>query len=41
MRYLLLMNNGAAALIVAFALTLVCLLSALREGLPKKRARKK
>ncbi len=41
MRYLLLMNNGAAALIVALALTLVCLLSALREGLPKKRARKK
>ena len=37
MRYLLLMNNGAAALIVAFALTLVCFLSALREGLPKKR----
>ena len=32
MRYLLLMNHGAAALIVAMALTLVCLLTALREG---------
>ena len=37
MRYLLLMNNGAAALIVAFALSLLCLLSALRDGLPKTR----
>jgi hypothetical protein len=41
MRYLLLMNHGAAALIVAFAVTLVCLLSALREGLPRSRRRKK
>ena len=41
MRYLLLMNHGAAALIVAFAVTLVCLLSALREGLPRGRRRKK
>ncbi len=38
MRYLLLMNHGAAALMVAFAFTLVCFLSALREGQPKKRA---
>ena len=37
MRYLLLMNYGAAALIVAFALVLICLLSALREGLQKGR----
>ncbi len=41
MRYLLLMNHGAAALIVAFAITLVSLLSALREGLPRGRTRKK
>lgn len=40
MRYLLLMNNGAAALIVAFALTLVCFLSAVRAGMPKARKRK-
>ena len=32
MRYLLLMNNGAAALIVALALALICLLSALRAA---------
>ena len=36
----LLMNNGAAALIVAFALTLLCFISAIREGLPKRRKRK-
>ena len=41
MRYLLLMNHGAAALIVAFAITLVCLLSALREGPARVRKRKK
>ena len=41
MRYLLLMNHGAAALIVAFAITLISLLSALREGLPRGRTRKK
>ncbi len=35
MRYLLLMNHGAAALIVAFAVALLCFLGALREGLPK------
>ncbi len=40
MRYLLLMNHGAAALVVAFAITLICLLSALREGLPRRRRRK-
>ena len=40
MRYLLLMNHGAAALIVAFGLTLICLLSALRDGLPRGRKRK-
>ena len=40
MRYLLLMNYGAAALIVAFALALVCFLSALKEGLAKNRKRK-
>lgn len=40
MRYLLLMNHGAAALIVAFAIALICLLSALREGLPRRRKRK-
>ena len=40
MCYLLLMNNGAAALIVAFALTLLCFISAIREGLPKRRKRK-
>jgi len=40
MRYLLLMNNGAAALIVAFALTLLCFIGALREGLPKRRKKK-
>ena len=40
MRYLLLMNYGAAALIVAFALTLICFLSALREGLPKVRRKR-
>ena len=40
MRYLLLMNNGAAALIVAFALTLLCFISAIREGLPNRRKRK-
>ena len=40
MRYLLLMNYGAAALIVAFALALVCFLSALREGKQKNRKRK-
>ena len=39
MRYLLLMNYGAAALIVAFAIVLICLLNSLREGLPKKRRR--
>ena len=41
MRYLLLMNYGAAALIVAFAIVLVCFLSALREGVPRGRKRKK
>ena len=41
MRYLLLMNHGAAALIVAFAITLICLLSALREGPARVRKRKK
>ena len=41
MRYLLLMNHGAAALIVAFALSLICFLSALREGLPSGRRQKK
>ena len=40
MRYLLLMNNGAAALIVAFALTLLCFINAVREGFPKRRKRK-
>lgn len=40
MRYLLLMNHGAAALIVAFAVTLLCLLSALKEGLPRRRKKK-
>ena len=40
MRYLLLMNYGAAALIVSFALALVCFLSALREAKPKNRKRK-
>ena len=40
MRYLLLMNHGAAALIVAFAIALICLLSALREGLPRRWKRK-
>ena len=40
MRYLLLMNYGAAALIAAFALALVCFVSALRKGLPKSRKRK-
>ena len=40
MRYLLLMNNGAAALIVAFALTLLCLIRSIREGLPRRRKRK-
>ena len=34
------MNYGAAALIVAFALALVCFLSALKEGLAKSRKRK-
>ena len=41
MRYLLLMNYGSAALISAFAIALVCLLSALREGPPRGRKRKK
>lgn len=41
MRYLLLMNYGSAALIAAFAIVLVCLLSALREGPPRGRRRKK
>ena len=41
MRYLLLMNYGSAALIAAFAIALVCLLSALREGPPRGRKRKK
>ena len=40
MRYLLLMNYGAAALIVAFFITLLCFLSAIREGLPRRRRRK-
>ena len=40
MRYLLLMNHGAAALIVAFALTLVCLLGELRNSRPKGKPRK-
>ena len=40
MRYLLLMNYGAAALIAAFALALVCFVSSLRTGLPKSRKRK-
>jgi ABC-type antimicrobial peptide transport system permease subunit len=40
MRYLLLMNYGAAALFAAFALALVCLVGALRKGLPKTRKRK-
>jgi amino acid transporter len=40
MRYLLLMNYGAAALIIAFAIVLICLLSALREGKPRRRRRK-
>ena len=40
MRYLLLMNYGSAALIVAFFITLLCFLSAIREGLPKRRRRK-
>ncbi|MBR4474773.1 MAG: DUF2029 domain-containing protein [Oscillospiraceae bacterium] len=40
MRYLLLMNNGAAALIVAFALTLLWFINAVRDGLPKRRKRK-
>ncbi len=37
-RYLLLMNHGAAALAVAFALTLLCFLSSLKP-LPGKRSR--
>ena len=41
MRYLLLMNYGSAALIAAFAIALVCLLSALREGPSRGRRRKK
>ena len=40
MRYLLLMNYGAVALIAAFALALVCFVSSLRTGLPKSRKRK-
>ncbi|MBO5544808.1 MAG: CotH kinase family protein [Oscillospiraceae bacterium] len=32
MRYLLLMNNGAAALVVAFMLAILCLIQALREA---------
>ncbi len=40
MRYLLLMNHGAAALIAAFALTLLCFIGAIREGLPKRRRKK-
>ena len=41
MRYLLLMNYGSAALIAAFAIALVCLLSALCEGPSRGRRRKK
>lgn len=43
MRYLLLMNNGAAALIVAFAITLICLISAVQGAAAKakRRSRKK
>ena len=37
MRYLLLMNYGAAALVVAFALTVLCFLSSLQTPPPKKR----
>ena len=37
MRYLLLMNNGAAALITALALSLLCLLGALQVGRSKGR----
>ena len=37
MRYLLLMNHGAAALIAALACSMVCLLGALRESQPGKR----
>ena len=37
MRYLLLMNNGAAALIVAFMLALLCLIQAIREAGAKPR----
>ena len=41
MRYLLLMNYGSAALIVAFAIAMVCLLGALREGPQRGRKHKK
>ena len=34
------MNHGAAALIAAFALTLLCFIGAIREGLPKRRRKK-
>ena len=40
MRYLLLMNYGAAALVVAFALTVLCFLSSLQDP-PKKNHRRK
>ena len=41
MRYLLLMYHGAAALIAAFTIALLCLRSALKEGLPRTRRQKK
>ncbi|MCR5090723.1 MAG: glycosyltransferase 87 family protein [Oscillospiraceae bacterium] len=41
MRYLLLMNYGSAALIVAFAIALVCLLLAFQEADRKNKKRKK
>ena len=39
MRYLLLMNNGAAALIVAFALTLICFIRTVQDAAAKAKRR--
>ncbi len=43
MRYLLLMNNGAAALIIAFSLTLICFIRTIQEEIAraKRKGRRK
>lgn len=39
MRYLLLMNNGAAALIIAFAITLICFIRTVQDAAAKAKRR--